>query len=642
MSVHPIPLASAEDFYSHFQTNLRNFAFFQRNISGIMERAGTPDKMAVGYFDASGFLLELFGRDDYLEHLAEEGILPGTVWNLESTGRNAVTEGLAEIRSVCSIGAEHTHPVLKNMAIYFAPVNLVTIQVSNYYDLPSRLGGVTVFTEKELACPYFHFNAASLAHGLEMTLHFNQTAAHGYEGRGTGVLVVDNRICEPQKTIFYANHTLFQALDIPPQKLNFTPLEDFLPQESNQDFYELLMCPYVTKEKIMTLTPKGGKSTQCIIDTSVYYQPSLMAEGIVAYVSTPQMESRKISRKVTNNAVLSFENIIGQCGPIRSAKKRATLLANTDSNIMILGESGVGKDVFAQAIHNTSRRRDKPFVAVNCAALPKDLIASELFGYDAGAFTGAKKNGNMGKFELANGGTIFLDEVGDLPLDLQATLLRIVEQKKLMRLGGTRMIDIDVKIICATNADLAQMVEQHLFRSDLYFRLGTMKLCLPPLRERGGDILLLASHFLSSISQRIGREDIQVFSPEASQCLLSYPWPGNVRELQNVMECIVQLYPQHTILPEHILDNISIQMAATHKIDRGDAHTAVLFTPVAPVVQPEPLSTSVPVRGGLTREQIEAALESCGGNRSAAARRLGIARKTLYRNMERLGMGTTE
>lgn len=641
MSSRPIPLASTEDFYVHFQANLRNFAFFQRNVNCIMERTGTPDKMAVGYFDAGGYLLELFGRDEYLGHLAGAGILPGTIWSFETTGRNAVTDGLAEMRPACSVGAEHNFPVLKNMAVYFAPVSLVTIQVSNYYDLPSRLGGVAIFTEKELACTYFHFNAASLAHGLEMTLHFNQTAAHNYEGRGTGVLVVDNRICAPQKTIFYANQTLFQALDIPSQKLNFTPLDDFLPQESNQDFYELLLCPYVIKDKTMTLTPKNGKPTQCIVDTDVYYQPSLTAEGVVAYVSTPQMESRRISRKITNNAVLSFENVIGQCGPIRSSKKRATLLANTDSNIMILGESGVGKDVFAQAIHNTSRRRDKPFVAVNCAALPKDLIASELFGYDAGAFTGAKKNGNMGKFELANGGTIFLDEVGDLPLDLQATLLRIVEQKKLMRLGGTRMLDIDVKIICATNADLAQMVEQRLFRSDLYFRLGTMKLYLPPLRERGNDILLLANHFLASISQRIGREDVQVFSPEAAQCLLGYPWPGNVRELQNVMECIVQLYPQHTVLPEHILDNINIQLASAHKADRNDSHTTAMFTPPTPVPQPLP-SSAVTSRGGLTREQIEAALESCGGNRSAAARHLGIARKTLYRNMERLGMGTAE
>lgn len=627
----------------------------------MAQRAGAYHDLALAYFDADGYLLDLVGDDWLLAELAEEGVTPSTVWTPETTGCNAVTDGLRTRRTAASQGQEHNgHPALKNLALYFSPVELVIIQVSNYYDLPNRMGGIAVLTKREHAHPDLLLTAVSLAHSLEMTLHFNQTCAHGYESRHTGVLVVDNRIHPLYKTIFYANHLLYSALNISPKQLNFTPLEEFLPPDHNPELYEMLSRPYVIKGKSMQITPCGGQPVSCVVDSDVYYQPGLAAEGVILYVSTPQLESSQIAHKISNNAILSVQNVIGDCPAIRSAKKRAALLANTDSNIMILGESGVGKDIFAQAIHNISHRKNKPFVAVNCAALPKDLIASELFGYDSGAFTGAKKNGNMGKFELANGGTIFLDEVGDLPLDLQATLLRIVEQKKLMRLGSNRLIDINVKIICATNADLAQMVEQRLFRSDLYFRLSTMKLYLPPLRTRGNDIILLANHFLASISRRIAREDVQVFSPETAQYLLHYPWPGNVRELQNVMECIAQLYPQHTILPEHIAENISLQMASAppHTISaslpvQSDSHMLERYC-IAPAPTPQavPSAPDMPdaphkthgraARGELTVEQIETALKVCGGNRSSAAKYLGIARKTLYRNMERLGMGTVK
>ncbi len=381
-------------------------------------------------------------------------------------------------------------------------------------------------------------------------------------------------------------------------------------------------------ELSMTLEA-GGKRILCLISCDIYDQPSVDAGGLTFYITTPQLESRKVAHKMGNAAVLSFSNVIGECPQVKSAIRRATLISRTDSNVMILGESGVGKDVFAQAIHNASSRRDKPFIAVNCAALPKDLIASELFGYDSGAFTGAKKNGNMGKFELANGGTIFLDEVGDLPLDLQATLLRVVEQKQLMRLGSSRLIDVDVKIISATNADIPHLIEQKLFRSDLFFRLGTLKLTLPPLRKRGRDIVLLANHFVQSISRRLGRSALQEFSLEAEELLMSLPWTGNVRELQNVIECIVQLYPETCILPEHILENINIQLSFPSVLGvqpSGSQEASYIKRPGA-----------IP-RRALTREDIVDALERCGNNRSEAAKYLGIARKTLYRNMERLGM----
>jgi len=320
-----------------------------------------------------------------------------------------------------------------------------------------------------------------------------------------------------------------------------------------------------------------------------------------------------------NSAIFSFGNIIGNSPAVLSAVKKGRLLAKMSSNsILLQGESGVGKDLFAQAIHNSSYRSEKPFIAVNCGALPRDLITSELFGYESGAFTGAKRNGNIGKFELANSGTIFLDEINALPLDLQATLLRVVEQKQLTRLGSAKLVDLDVRIISATNEDLMTMINQKKFRSDLYYRLGSMTIYIPPLRERGEDVILLAEYFVNVVSKRIGRTDIMELSEEAKELLQQLQWPGNVRELQNLIEIIVQLYPEHVINPAHIIDNIN-SLNTTRQIN-------------PPVTKRER-------RHLLTQDDILDALEKCGGNRSEAAQYLGVARKTLYRYMDRLDIG---
>ena len=252
---------------------------------------------------------------------------------------------------------------------------------------------------------------------------------------------------------------------------------------------------------------------EVIASTDAFNQPMINAHGVVFYFTTPQKMTAELSRQVANGAIKTFHDIIGENADLKKLIQKAQRMAQTNSNIMILGESGTGKDVFAQAIHNASARRGKPFIALNCGALPRDLVESELFGYETGAFTGARKNGNIGKFELANGGTIFLDEIGEMPLELQAKLLRVTETKQLMRLGSSKNIRVDVRIIAATNANIDDMIAQKLFRADLYYRLSTMKLYLMPLRERRDDIVPLAEHFIRSISRRIDK-------PNIMRCLL--------------------------------------------------------------------------------------------------------------------------
>lgn len=242
-----------------------------------------------------------------------------------------------------------------------------------------------------------------------------------------------------------------------------------------------------------------------------------------------------------HTAKYEFEDLVGIDMSFLNAKALAQQVAQQpQTRVLITGETGTGKELFAQAIHNASPRANCPFVRVNCAAIPENLLEAELFGYETGAYTGAKKGGRMGKFELANNGTIFLDEIGELPLTMQSKLLVVLQEKELERIGGDRPIKLDVRVISATNRNLPKMVENGLFRQDLYYRLNVVQVEIPPLRERQADISLLIDYILEKLNQRLGTE-IQRISREVSEILQKHYWPGNVRELENVMERAVSL-----------------------------------------------------------------------------------------------------
>jgi DNA-binding NtrC family response regulator len=229
-----------------------------------------------------------------------------------------------------------------------------------------------------------------------------------------------------------------------------------------------------------------------------------------------------------------FPRIVGEHPGMRAVSQQLQKVAVTDSTVLLLGESGTGKELFARAVHHLSPRRDKPFVALNCAAIPESLVENELFGHERGAFTGAAAR-KVGKMDLAHHGTLFLDEMGDLPLAIQAKLLRVLEERQFERVGGTQSIDVDVRIVVATNRNLQKLVEEKLFREDLYFRISAFPITIPPLRERGEDVLLLANHFLEKFSREFSKPGLEL-SDAARDHLLHYRWPGNVRELQNTLE----------------------------------------------------------------------------------------------------------
>jgi len=347
-----------------------------------------------------------------------------------------------------------------------------------------------------------------------------------------------------------------------------------------------------------------------------------------------------------------FAYINGNGPAIQSAIGLARKVSQSDVTVLIRGESGVGKELFAQAIHDASERREKPFIAINCGAIPHALFESELFGYERGAFTGADQKGKSGKLEQAQGGTLFLDEVGELPLDTQVKLLRVLQDRRFYRLGSDKPRQADVRIIAATNRCLEEMMQRGVFREDLYFRLDVVSLEIPPLRKRLDDIAELVHTFAQEFAVRYQRP-IQGIEPEVMMALMRYPWPGNIRELRNVMERVVVLADDGMVqieqLPVHIRQAVHAEQAspaapAVSQVLTPPALAAgVVATPPAKpaAAVPAPAKEDLNLTGTARearRKAILGALEACGGNRSAAADSLGISRSALYYQMKRLGI----
>jgi len=311
------------------------------------------------------------------------------------------------------------------------------------------------------------------------------------------------------------------------------------------------------------------------------------------------------------------QHIIGRSAPMMRLMETVAQVAPSEATVLITGESGTGKEMIAGAIHFNSPRKDGPFVKINCAAITETLLESELFGHEKGAFTGAHRQ-KEGRFRQAHGGSLFLDEISEMSLAMQVKLLRVLQEREITRVGGEEVIKVDVRIIAATNKDLAREIEAGRFREDLYYRLNVVALEMPPLRERREDIPLLAQHFLEALSKE-NRKNIKGFTPQAMDRLMKYDWPGNVRELMNAVERGVVL-SRSPYLDEEVLSLISSDELSSQDISSGDGLNADM--PLDEVEKATILKT----------------LESAGGNKSEAARRLGITRRTLHKRLKLYGV----
>ncbi len=382
--------------------------------------------------------------------------------------------------------------------------------------------------------------------------------------------------------------------------------------------------------------------TACIANITAIREGMAVTGAVVTLqdaqrIQLAESKLRTQRRHKSLSARYQFDQILGATPAFNHVKQVAVRYANTHSTVLITGESGTGKELFAQAIHNASPRKTGPFVAINCASLPEPLLESELFGYEEGAFTGTRKGGKIGLFESAHHGTIFLDEIGDMPLTLQTRLLRVLQEKEVTRLGSTQPIPIDVRVIAATHHELSELIRQGSFRSDLYYRLHILSLHLPALRDRTGDIAALAALCLSQALQRLNS---RLPAEEALQPIVnrleSYHWPGNVRELENVMErlavFLADLHDPRAINYQQLSREFPEILETPHD-HLGMGENAVVMQ--GGITYPAMERQSIP-KGALNYEIIQRALRECAGHQAEAAKRLGISRTTLWRKLKEM------
>lgn len=550
----------------------------------------------VGLVDTEGYMIKVVG-DPHSQIGSYAELKEGRNLSEAVLGTNGYGTPLITGQPIQIHGAEH----------YCLRAHYATCSGSPVRGPEDNIIGVLVMSgKKELTHLHTLGMVVAAANAIHNELKIRSLAQQKQiilESLSEGILVVDGDGC-----ITYINPAAARILEVT-YDLVGKKLED-LGNKANSNFMQMIKRGESVTDELVDIDLSGET-----VKVNLTLRPMNVAEhhtGLVIVVSERKRINKIINKFVGMTARYSFSDIIGREDSLLEAVKLAGRVAKSDSTVLITGESGTGKEVFAQAIHNASNRREHPFVAINCAAIPRELLASELFGYDEGAFTGARRGGNVGKFELAEGGTLFLDEIGDMPLDMQVVLLRVIEERNLIRIGGKKSITVDVRIIAATNKDLSHEVSHNHFRADLYYRLNVINIKMPPLRNRKEDIPLLVGKFASS--SRGGRVTVD---NEAMSVLQNYPWPGNIRELQNVIESALATSDADMIT----LDNLPVSIRLTTKEEKNTS---------APL-----LSNIIPLKS-LESDVIRETIDKCNGNVTLAAKRLGINRSTIYR---KLGLG---
>lgn len=553
-----------------------------------------------------------YGNQKLKDELAAKNIRLGATLSEKNAGTNAAVMASRSPKSVWVVGGEHYMDALKPYACYAFRINgkygrSGYIVLMTYRDnLDERIVKLFRLIESTECI----ITAGLVAKDVIMR---DAMQRNEYSKSSTSdiVIMVDN-----SSTITFANDMFYEFY-------NHAPLETI-----NSSLGSI--CPEL--EPLVPLISQGkrvmGRQVELV-------RPNMESEQYFVDMSPINTNSKRLGMLITlykgkakassaatggNAARYTFGDLIGVSEPFVQLKRFAEEIAATPSPILIQGESGTGKELFANAIHCASQRRDKPFVAINCAAIPRDLIGSELFGYVGGSFTGASRTGAKGKFELADGGTLFLDEIGEMPVEMQSVLLRALEENTITRIGATKPINVDVRIITATNKDLPKCISEGSFRADLYYRLSVINLNMVPLRQRREDIPVLADYFLKHFAAS-NDKPMKGISTEAMTAMMEYAWPGNVRELRNAVERGVIVskngYIEAEDMPEVITGRIK--------------------------PQPEPEQPRERVRdleSFFERQRLDMAkklMVEFKGNKSKVAQKMGISRSTLYRLLNRAG-----
>ncbi len=528
--------------------------------------------------DHSGTLLHVLGDGDFLPKAEQVALAPGASWQENHRGTNAIGTALAEYSAIAIRGAEH----------FLEQNSILTCTAAPLYDPQGQiLGVIDISSEVQRYHPHTGGLVKTAAQMIENKLllsrYQNAMRLHLHpHPKGIGTVGEGIIVLSEQGVGHTANRAALEMLELSYVELSQFPLRLWLEQQLSQhrNLHHLLPMSLAKGKTLYVQVVLPNKNTHATRD-----QKTVHVQDALSRLDTGDEAIQKLVHK-------------------------ARKVAGTAIPILLHGESGVGKEWFAKAIHESGQRKNGPFVAINCAALPEQLIESELFGYTAGAFTGARREGYRGRIVEAHGGTLFLDEIGDMPLSLQSRLLRVLQEREVTPLGGGKAIKVDFSLVCATHRNLPQDIASGRFRADLYYRLNGMALVVPALRERS-DFLIL----LRSLLQQHSPEKFCTISPSLQQALQHYSWPGNLRQLNNVILTAVTLLEQDDNLIDwpHLSDD--------------------MLTALTPLPSSNQTSDTTTLER-LSQQAIEQALSACGGNVSQAARQLGISRNTLYRRLK--------
>lgn len=561
----------------------------------------------VAISDSQGVILEIFGDTDVITSFEKGNFVVGADWSELTAGTNGIGTCLIEKHPLQIISYEHYCICAQGTTCSSAPIHdhngvlVGAIDMSGSFEKvhPHTLGMVVAGAkaiERQMV----------MEKAREERDRSNEVREAVMESISEGLLATDR-----EGIVININKAAAGILRIQPNAALGKPIRKIL-QSKERDWDDVLSGnKFITDQERDVETSCGN--LKLIISSRPVRRKTKQYEGVVLVVNEIS-RARKIAQRISGAvARLTFDDLVGSVPLFRESISLAKMASGTDSTVLLLGESGTGKDILAQAIHNASSRAAGPFVAINCGAIPRELIASELFGYMEGAFTGAKRGGSPGKFELADGGTIFLDEIGDMSTELQTTLLRVLEQKTITRIGGSTVIPVNVRVISATNRELLREIELGNFRRDLYYRLNIVNIRLVPLREREPDIRNLFEYFLNSLGRQMGKPIYSV-SDQIWPYLEAYNWPGNVRELQNTVERALHLVKDGSVELEHLPKEIRTTKITSYNLDN--------FVPVA----------------NYEKEIITELMEKTQGNISQVASQLGMARTTLYRKINKYGL----
>ena len=557
--------------------------------------------------DKDGYVLYVIGDSDLVEHFKRRRCTPGYRWTERDMGTCAIGLVLEEHVPVFLPGDKMYSSLAQQFSNAGAPVFspngqdiLGVISLSGYSE---KMHVHTLGLVRQSA----EIVTAQLREGersRELAIK-NQYMIALLESGSRGLVTVDQR-----GRIVQTNQKARSLLKIP-QGTEGRLFADCIGQHFDIESYLQKGKGFKARE---ILTRESGITHFASLDPIRINNDKLVGGLFTVF---EKKEMMRIAVEMTGtHAHFTFDSILGNSEKLRSALHLAHISSSSSAPVMLYGETGTGKELFAQAIHNESERSNRPFVAINCGAIPKELLESELFGYEEGSFTGAQKGGRPGKFELADTGTLFLDEIGDMPFDMQVKLLRVLQSGEIQRVGGLRTISVDLRVISATNKNLKRAINEHKFRPDLYYRICTLKIMVPPLRERPEDILTLVSHFIQRHELQQNRK-YSLLEPETEQAILRYNWPGNVRQLESAVEQAVHLSEGGVLLPEHF--GIEKFTSFFHSSSLSESGTQ------------------------RTLEEIESqaivdTLANVGGNICKAALTLGISRPTIYRKLKKYGI----